>query len=62
MLNKKDYINYFDEILAVEFGMKKDAKLLLGKVKDAEAQIILQDLLSDETRHIKIVKEMIKLI
>ena len=62
MLNKKDYLDYLDEIYKVELVMKREAKILLGLIKNTEAQEILSKLMADEIRHMKIVKEMIKLI
>ncbi len=62
MLNKKDYLNYLDQIYKVEMGMKREAKALMGLIKDKESREILNKLLADEIRHIKIVKEMMKII
>lgn len=62
MLNKKDYLNYLGEIYKVELGMKREAKALLGLIKDLEARDILSRLMYDEIRHVKIVKGMVNLI
>lgn len=62
MFNKKDYLKYFDELYAVEITMKKEANDLLKDIKQPAARKIIDQIKSDEIRHAKIVKDLIKLI
>ncbi len=62
MFTKKDYLQYFDELLEKEILMKKEAEILLRLINDNRAQEILKNIISDEVRHAKLVKYMRDLI
>ena len=62
MFNKKDYIDYFNQLYDLEIEMREDAEKLLIRVKNPEARRIIEVIRNDEIKHAEIVKEMIKLI
>lgn len=62
MFNKKDYLQYFDELYQVEIMMKKEAQDLLKIINNEEARIIIEKIEKDEIRHAKIIKDLIKLV
>jgi len=60
MFDKKDYISYLEEILRVENTMKKEGKQLLKMIPEERCQVLLKELISDEERHVVIVKELLR--
>ena len=62
MFKKKDYREYFDELLKVELHMKQEGEALIKMFTNKDAKQLLRALIADEVRHAKIVKEMKKLI
>lgn len=62
MFQKKDYLEYFDNLYKIELGMEKEGRLLLKIIDDPMARKLLQILIKDEVRHKKIVKNLIKII
>ena len=62
MFNKKDYIDYFNQLYDVEIEMKEDAEKLLAIINNPEARRIIETIRNDEIKHAEIVKEMIRLI
>lgn len=62
MFTKKDYLSYFKQIYSVELFMIQEGKDLLKIVTDKEAVGLINQLIADEKRHAKIVKDMMKLI
>ncbi len=62
MFQKKDYLEYFDNLYKIELGMEKEGRLLLKIIDDPMARKLLQILIKDEVRHKKIVKNLIRII
>ena len=62
MFKKKDYLEYFEELYNVELVMKKEAEDLLKIITEKKSRKILKQIVADEIRHAKIVKEMINII
>lgn len=62
MFTLKDFLEYFGEILKIEKAMKLKGVALMKKVSNVEAESLLAELVADEERHAKIVKNIIKII
>ncbi|MFZ2310305.1 MAG: hypothetical protein WAW11_02065 [Patescibacteria group bacterium] len=62
MFNKKDYLDYFNQLYDVEIKMKEDTEKLLAIIDNPEARKIIEAIRNDEIKHAEIVKEMIRLI
>jgi hypothetical protein len=62
MFTKKDYLSYLKQLHSVELFMVKEGEDLLKIIDDKEARGLINQLISDEKRHAKIVKDMMKLI
>jgi hypothetical protein len=62
MFNKKDYLNYFKQLYAIELEMKKEIEDLIKITNNAKSKVLLQSIRNDEIRHALIVKDLIKLV
>ncbi|MFZ4631796.1 MAG: hypothetical protein ACOYL8_01145 [Patescibacteria group bacterium] len=62
MFNKKDYLQYFNELYEVETVMKEEMNDLLKIIELEDARKIIKQIKKDEIRHAKIVQSLIKLI
>lgn len=62
MFTKKDYLEYFHQILLVENSMEKKGEELLKFNWDEEDEKLLRIIVADEKRHEEIVKNYIKII
>lgn len=62
MFQKKDYLEYFENLYQIELGMEKEGRALLKIIDDPVARTLLRKLIDDEIRHKKIVKSLIKSI
>ena len=62
MFQIKDYLAYFSQLYKIELEMEEEADSLLAMIDDPEIVVLLKKLKSDEKRHARIVKEIMKLI
>ncbi|KKQ41012.1 MAG: hypothetical protein US58_C0007G0023 [Candidatus Magasanikbacteria bacterium GW2011_GWA2_37_8] len=62
MLNKKDFLEFCDQLMAIEIEMEHESIELMRHIDNEEAVNILQKIASDERRHEKIVREIKKII
>ena len=62
MFNKKDYLEYFEELYRVEIAMRNEAEKLLKIIDEKRARQMLEQIRNDEIRHAELVKEMINMI
>lgn len=62
MFTRKDFLEYFGEILKIEESMRNKGGVLMRKISNSEAKSILTELVADEKRHMSIVKNIIKII
>ena len=59
---KKDYVNYFSQILDLEMQMKSKAAVICGLVKGRRARIALERILRDEKNHEKYIREILGIV
>lgn len=62
MFNKKDYLQYFEELYIVEINMKEEMNDLLKIIDNPKAVEIIKKIKADEIKHAKIVKDLMKLL
>lgn len=58
MFSKEDFLDYFDQILAIEREMKEAYADLANRVEDPEYQEIFTRLVSEERRHEKMLEAL----
>ena len=59
---KKQLIEYFDELYSIEKGARDLYDDFIKKLKNPEHIIIIKGIRDDEEKHMKIVKEIIKIV
>lgn len=62
MFEKKDYVSFCKQLMAIEVEMEHEALALMTRIKNAKAVHILKGIASDELRHEKIVNEISAII
>lgn len=62
MFEKKDYINFCAQLMAIEVEMEHEALELLTCIKNPTAVVIIKQIAADELRHEGIVNEIKKII
>ena len=62
MLSKKDYKDYFEQMMQLEIKARDIYQECVEKVGDADIKEACAKILGDEKRHISIVKKIMDLI
>ena len=58
MFQRKDYLEYFNQLARTEKAMEKTGRHILRHLRDEKARGLVKSLVLDEQRHFKIVKEI----
>lgn len=62
MFKKEDYLEYFAEILTIEQAMEREGGRLLEIIENESARKLIEELVSDERRHVQLVQDMTNII